>query len=398
MRYRVKAMKAGEGVVSLSLDARDAVDARDQASGKGYSVLSVQGGGAAGVRLPGLGRKQKFPLVMFTQELLALLESGISLVEAIETLGEKESRPENKQVLSRLLESLYEGKPFSSAVQFAPQSFPELYVSTVRASERTGDLPHALKRYVAYQQQLDSVRKAIISASIYPVMLISVSLLVMMFLLGYVVPRFSHVYEDMGSNLPFMSRLLMHWGQWVEANSTLAAILLIVSIAAPAIWLSRPSAKATLLGLLRRIPSMGERIRVYQLTRFYRTLGMLLSGGIAVVPAIGMVSGLLDPELKSRLEGAQRAIREGQPISLAMEKFRLTTPVALRMLRVGERTGQMGEMMERIAVFHEEAMARWVETFTRAVGPLLMIVMGLMIGGIVVLMYLPIFQLAEGLQ
>ncbi len=396
MRFRIKAMKAGEGVVSLAFDARDERDAQAQAVGQGYSVLSVQGGSP--FALPGFGRRVRFPLLLFTQELLALLQSGISLVEALETLNEKESRTETRTVLRGLLDQLYEGKTLSSSLQSQPDVFPDLYVATVRASERTGDLADSLIRYVAYQTQIDLVRKKLVSASIYPAILIAVGGLVTLFLLGYVVPRFAHVYEDMGSDLPFVSRLLMHWGQWIDAHGKLAVLLFAAGLAAFGWWISRASTRAQLLRALRAIPAMGERVRVYQLTRFYRTLGMLLAGGISIVPAMGMVAGLLDPELRSRLDAAQRMIREGKTTSQAMEANALTTPVALRLLRVGERTGQMGDMMERIAVFHDEEMARWVEWFTKTFEPLLMAVIGVVIGGIVVLMYLPIFELAGSVQ
>jgi general secretion pathway protein F len=147
-----------------------------------------------------------------------------------------------------------------------------------------------------------------------------------------------------------------------------------------------------------QIPAAGARMRIYQLARFYRTLGMLLKGGTAVGQAVKMVADLLQPGLRVQLEAAARKISEGRSISFAMEAHALTTPVALRMLRVGERTGQMGEMMERIASFHDEEMARWVDWFTRIFEPLLMAFIGLAIGFIVILMYLPIFELAGSLQ
>ncbi len=396
MRYQVKAMKAGEGVVSFDLDARDAGDARAQASGRGYAVLSVRGAGGARLSLP--GRRHRFPLLLFTQELLALLNAGIALVEALETLAEKESRPETRAALEALLVSLREGKPFSTALQASGDTFPDLYVATVRASERTGDLSEALARYVTYQTQIDLVRKKLVSASIYPVILVIAGGLVTMFLLGYVVPRFSHVYEGMGGDLPFLSRLLLQWGALIDSHGTLTAGVFLGGTAALLWWLTQPGTRSRMLRALRRVPGFDERVRVYQLTRFYRTLGMLLSGGIAVVPALGMVAGLLDPDLRARLDTATRMVREGRSMSVAMESAGLTTSVALRLLRVGERSGQMGEMMERIATFHDEEMARWVDWFTKTFEPLLMAIIGVVIGGIVVLMYLPIFELAGSVQ
>jgi general secretion pathway protein F len=395
MRYAVKAVKSGGAVVSLSLEARDDRDANEQAQAQGYTVLGVKRSGS--IALP--GGSGRFPLVLFTQELLALLKSGISLVEALETLSEKESRASTGRVLNGLLERLREGQSYSTALQAFPDAFPDLYVATVRASERTGSLAEAMERFVAYQTQLDSVKKHLVSASIYPVILICVGGLVSLFLLGYVVPRFSHIYEDIGGkDMPWLTQLLMAWGKFVEANGFPLLVAIVAVVAGLVTWLRRPASRQLIARQLMRIPALGERMRVYQLTRFYRTMGMLLLGGTPATQALTMVAGLLDQELRQRLEGAVRRIREGQPMSVSLDAHGLTTPVALRMLRVGERTGMMGDMMERSAAFHEEELARWVERFTRTFEPLLMAVIGLVIGGIVLLMYFPIFELAGSIR
>jgi general secretion pathway protein F len=225
-----------------------------------------------------------------------------------------------------------------------------------------------------------------------------VGLLVTLFLLGYVVPRFSQVYADMGDRLPWMSRVLLAWGQLIERHAVEMGIAAVAAVALAVHWLARPETIQRIASWLWRIPALGERMRVYQLARFYRTLGMLLRGGIAVVPAIDMVAGLLQSALRTQLDQASRLVREGRPMSQAMDTAGLATPIALRMLRVGERSGRMGEMMERIAAFHDEEMARWVDWFTRVFEPLLMASIGLVIGLIVVLLYLPIFELAGSIQ
>ena len=396
MRYQVKAVKASGAVISLSLDARDDRDANDQAQAQGYMVLAVRP--ARALVLPQSFGTARFPLVLFTQELLALLQSGISLLEAIETLAEKESRNATTSVLLGLADRLRQGQSFSSALQGFPQVFPDLYVATVRASERTGSLPEALGRYVSYQTQLDGVKKHLVSASIYPAILVMVGGLVCLFLLGYVVPRFSHIYEDIGGDLPWLTRMLMLWGGFVEKRGGLLLGLVVAGVTGLVLWLRQPSSKQWISRQLMRVPAVGERVRVYQLTRFYRTVGMLLAGGTPVTQAMAQVAGLLDQELHKRMDLATLSIREGLPISMSLDAQGLTTPVALRMLRVGERTGQMGEMMERIASFHEEELARWVERFTKIFEPLLMAVIGLAIGLIVILMYLPIFELAGSIQ
>lgn len=396
MKYLVKTLKADTGVGITMLEAADAADAERQAIAHGYAVLSV-------AQAPLISRLQtsstaRFPLLLFSQELLSLLNSGISIVEAIETLTEKEHRPAVRATLQRIVAGLREGKPFSATLEDAPQAFPALYAATIRASERTSGLGEALVRYIAYASQLETLRGRLVSAAIYPALLVAVGGLVILFLMGYVVPRFSHIYEDMGGNLPLLSRLLLQWGLAVENYWPLllglAAALAMVAMQGSV----RRMVAQRLMRLMWRIPAMGERMRVFQLTRMYRTLGMLLLGGIAIVPALDMVTGLLSAALQTRLTNVTKSIREGNTISQAFEAGGLTTAVALRMLRVGERAGNMGEMMERIAAFHDEEMARWAEWATRLFGPLLMLLMGLLIGVIVVLMYLPIFQLTESIR
>ena len=395
MQFQVKTLRADSGIGTMLLEATNEADAKAQVVASGHAVLSVS-------PAPLLSRlrttsSSRFPLLLFSQELLSLLDSGITIVESIETLAEKESRPAVRAVLVGMVASLREGLPFSATLEAAPRAFPALYVATVRASERTSGLGEALGRYIAYAIQLETLRGRLVSAAIYPVLLVVVSGLVILFLMGYVVPRFSHIYEDMGGNLPFLSRLLLTWGLAVE-KYWLLFIGLGAALMVGALSGGGRMVLHSLMRLLWRIPAVGERMRVFQLARLYRTLGMLLRGGIAIVPALEMVTGLLSAALQARLAGATLSIREGQTISLAFEANGLTTAVALRMLRVGERAGNMGEMMERVAGFHDEEMARWAEWATRLLGPLLMLLMGLVIGAVVILMYLPIFQLADSIQ
>ena len=395
MRFSIKAMRAGEGLIALSFDAANELDATRQAQAQGYTVLAISTrSGVAGFSRT----SARFPLVLFSQELLALLDAGLPLVEAVETLAEKEHRPEVKRAITQVIAQLYEGKTLSQAMEQFPHSFPALYIATVRAAERTGDLSEALARYIAYQTQLDTVKKKLVSASIYPVLLMSVGGLVTLFLLGYVIPKFSRIFEDIGGDIPFLSRLLIHWGVFMEAHALEIGIGVLVALTL-GIYLARLPETRRWVGLkLWSVPALGERMRVYQLARFYRTVGMLLNGGIPVVTALDMVEGLLHPTLRSLLKRAASDIREGKPTSQAMEAHHLTTPVSLRMLRVGERTGRMGEMMERIAAFYDEEMARWVDWFTRLFEPILMALIGIVIGGIVVLMYMPIFELAGSIK
>lgn len=390
--FDVKAMKPGAGVVRLTLDATDAGEAGHQAEAQGLAVLSIVPRTSQSWR-----REGRFPLLLFNQELLALLAAGVSLIEALETLVEKEHRSLVRNVLVQLVRRLREGQNFSAALQDHPASFPPLYVATLRASEKTSDIQEALRRYIAHQTHMETARGKLVSAAIYPLLLLGVGSLVLLFLMGYVVPRFSHIYEDMGSRLPFMSRLLLAWGNLLQAwwPVLLGGFMALVTLAVH--LFKKPAFQAWLGAFLWRLPELGERLRVFHLARFYRTVGMLLRGGVAVVPALEMSAGLLSPMLQPALARARSRIHDGVAISDAMEGAGLITAVALRMLRVGERAGNMGEMMESIAAFHEEESSRWLEWVTRLFGPVLMLLMGLLIGLVVVLLYLPIFQLADSL-
>jgi general secretion pathway protein F len=301
-------------------------------------------------------------------------------------------------VLARVVAILRQGRSFSSALEEFPTAFPALFVATVRASERTSDLPQALLRYVSYQNQIDALRKRIVNALIYPVLLLGVGGIVGLFLLFYVVPRFGRIYEERSAELPMVSRLLLSWGQLVEGHGVVAFAVLAGAVVAIIYALRSARVRAAAGDALWRLPTLGERMKIYQLARFYRTIGMLLKGGMPLVTALDMGAQLLHPVLRSRLAAASQAIREGRSVSDSLDTNGLTTPVAMRMLAVGERSGSMGEMMERIATFHDEEMSRWVEWFTRMFEPLLMAFIGLVIGGIVILMYMPVFELAGSLK
>lgn len=394
MRYEVKAVLSGKGTVHLELEASNEEEARLQVIEQGGMVLSVRRS------FSGLSLKSSthFPLVHFSQELLSLQTAGLSLVESIETLLEKEQDASNRKIIQNILARLYEGVTFSQALEEYPEAFPPLYIATIRASERTGDLPEALTRFISYQTQMDFVRKKLIGASIYPVLLLVVGFLVSIFLLVFVVPKFSAIYDDMGSDLPWLSLVLIKWGHFVDERGWELAIVTGVIVTAIIYSVTRPAFRANVLRLLWRIPAVGERMRVYQLARFYKTLGMLLRGGIPITQALEMVSGLLQTHFRPKVAAAAKHIREGKTISSAMELEGLTTAVGNRMLRVGERTGLMGDMMERIGNFHDEEIARWVEWTTKLIEPLLMAVIGIVIGGIIILMYMPIFELAGSIN
>ena len=276
MRYDVLAIDARQQVVALNLDAANAALAAEEARKQGFTVISLE---SRGLRLPLaevllLRRGKRFPTMLFSMELKSLLEAGLNLVEALQTLAEKDGHGERHEVLAGLIAAIHRGEPFSQALASFPRHFSPLYVATIKASERTGGMREALARYIAYQEELERVRKKIVSASIYPAILMVVGTLVVGFLMFYVVPRFARVYEDMATTLPFFSRLLLGFGHLVGNNAAALGVTLAALAAGTAWALSQPRVRGWLNAQLWRIPAVGSRMKIYQLARLYRTAGM----------------------------------------------------------------------------------------------------------------------------
>ena len=396
MNFEAKVVERAGGVVSLSLSAPDEAQAREQLRLEGRTVLSLRV--TQRLHWPQWGWARRFSLTVFSQELLALLEAGMSQVEALETLIDENAAGDARRMLQDMLRTLYEGKSLSQAMQRHPQAFPPLYVELIRASERTGSIGETVRQYIGYQTKIDTLRKKVVNASIYPAILITAGVLVCSFLMFYVVPKFSLIYQEMGRELPFFSSLLMRWGAWLGDNSLLFFGLLGLLLLGLGRQVRQQGLLSYLLRVLARLPMVGERVRIHQLALFYRTISILLRAGINIVPAMGMVGGILRPQLQALERQARQAISEGQSVSAAMLAAGLTTPVGYKLLRVGEKSGQLGELTERIADFYDEDVSRWLDWFTKLFEPLLMAVIGIVIGGIVVVMYFPIFDIAGNVQ
>jgi general secretion pathway protein F len=390
MQFDVRTLSPEMVIGHLVVDGRDEADARRQVEARGLFVSAIHPVRGA-LRA---GRGKALSLVLFSQELLALLKAGLGIVEALEALLEKEAAPATRSVLERLLGGLREGQRFSTVLAEQPQLFPPLYVGIVRAAEGTSDLPRSLERYIDYQQRIDIVRAKIVSAAIYPCILLLVGGGVSMFLIGYVVPRFAEVYQGAGRNLPWLSQLMLSWGQFAGEHAGGLAAGFVLFLAAAIALVRRLLADGGLVRLLSRLPGIGERVKIYELSRLYLTLGMLNEGGITIVQAIETVQGMVSANVKGGLQLARGAIESGLPLSTAFEANGLTTPISLRMLRVGERTGDLGPMLTQSAAFYDGEITRWIDRFTRTFEPLLMAGIGLIVGAIVVLLYMPIFDLA----
>lgn len=395
MKYEARAL-APDQVLTLSLEARDEADVRQQLAARSLRALSITPVHAS--LLSVRRRRSQFSLMHFSQELLVLLEAGLTVVESIEALAEKEQHADTGRVLNRLLEGMRQGKGFGGSLEEMPDDFPRLYVCIVRAAERTSNLAEALGRYVEHESRLAELRSKVVRASIYPLILLTVGFLVALFLLGYVVPRFASVYQETGRSLPRLSMLLLQWGGLVDHHPIVVTGCVLVVLGAAAIALRKMASNGGVLRQVQRIPLLAKHVLSFQLARMYLTLGMLLDGGLPILQGLGLVADLGTPELCEGTRRAAEALRQGHSISQALADNGLTTPVALRMLRVGEQSGQMGTMMSRIAKSYDLEVSRAVDWFSRVFEPVLMAFIGTIIGAVVILLYMPIFDLAGSLK
>lgn len=402
--YHVVAIDMQGRLQSSQVEAMSVEEAHAITNGQGQTVLECNlatSSQATGARLWKLLARSKPAATMdnvaFSQDLATLMDAGVTVKEAIHALSLKELSPSRRQILAQLDQAVSEGLSFSAAMQ-RTGAFPDLLLATVAASEQTGDLATGLQRYARHQQSLRTVRDRVIGASVYPLLLLVVGSLVIAMLLGVVVPRFAILIDVNGRQLPFLSQLLMSWGRFVGEHASVAVTffaLLALGIAVPLIKLRDPSTRKR---WLEKIPGFSRLAREFQHLQMYRTTAILTSRGITIHKALLYSMELLSPSDQPRLRAALDAMREGVDISSALSNSGLSDIVATSMLNVAERTGSLPEMLDRIADFYERSLQRNIDIVSRLIEPVMMIIFGILIGGIVILMYLPIFDLAASIS
>jgi general secretion pathway protein F len=397
--FQLVVRTASGGVQTLDIDAADRDAACAQATGDGMQVISCseRHRHAENVAHPG-GKRLGMDMANFSFELASLMAAGLSVADSLRTLAAKETVPTRRAALQDIAQGINEGLPLSAALGRHPGRYPALLVATVSASEQTGDLSTALLRYAEHQQIIRALRDKVVGAAIYPLLLLAVGCVVIVFLVSVVVPKFAILIESTRHALPWSSRMLMSWGHfaaqhgWALALTGMSALVLGLGFLR---HLMRTGAKAAWLDA---VPLIGPTVRQFRHAQLYRTTGMLVRGGLAAPRALQLGASLLGDADRKRLQRAVQLIYEGRSLSSALQDVELADPVDASMLTVAERTGALAEILERIAQFHDARLQRSVNLTSRLFEPLLMILIGLVVGGVVVLMYLPIFDLASSLQ
>lgn len=343
-------------------------------------------------------RTPPFSLHLFLEELSALLGAGLVLIEALETLQQKSTGERHMQpVLARLTAEMRCGVSFSQALAALPEIFPPLLIATVAASEDSGQMPAALQRFQHYEVRLQNIRKRVTGALMYPGIVMAVGFGVLLFMLFFVVPRFATVFQAV-NHPPLTAQAMLWWSDFVQRHGMmLGAGLGVAAIGACCAVRTQAMRKALLHGMWR-VPKLKDFCHLFTLARFYRSAGLLMGGGVPVIDALSLSGRMLPPAYGARLDLALEQVSAGQAVSAILPQHGLSTPVAERLLRVGEQSGNLGGMCEHIAHFHDNALDRSIEIFSKIFEPLLMLLVGAIVGVVVVLLYMPIFELAGSIS
>lgn len=395
MQFTVRTFDAATAAYAeRQVEGESAQEVRQALERQGATVLSV----AAPARRLALPRRVHFDVVLFCDELRTLLSSGMSLVEAIDTLSSKDGAGFKHAVLLEIKQHLLEGKPFSTALELNQYRFPLLLVASMRASERSSRIDEALDEFVAYEKVGRELGKKIVSAAIYPALVVGFGMLVCLFMLSYVVPRFSRVYEDFANSISTPTLILIGVGSFFGDHLPLVLAALAGLLAATVLAYRSGQLQTLALWLLVRFKLVRYYLRLYQLSRIFQTMAMLLKGGFTISDAIPLASNLaFDVRLQEQLLAARLLVNEGRRLSAAFAEHGLTDNVTVRLLQVGERSGNLEHTMEIIAQTYRQELMLFIERTTRIAEPLLLMVVGVMIGAIIVLMYMPVFDLAGGI-
>lgn len=378
-----------------SADSREALQAHMQQNGMVVMTCREQAASATW-QLPSLWQKRApvFNLLLFCRELQILLQAGLPLMEVLLTLNDRQGSSTYQSVITPLLQRLHEGLSFSQALTEMPDAFPRLFVAMIASSEHSGALDDALGRYIAYQESWHTVRSKLISAAIYPLILIAVGSLVCGFMLLYLAPKFSLIFQQSNGSTRLSTQLMVGWGHFVQAHRTLVMAGLASVAGAAVVALRLPGTRQRLWHLVMRIGPLQRLMHTVYCTQFYRSLALLLRGGNTALQALELSRQILPLPYQNGLDYATRFIQQGGSLSEAFTRHGLTTDIAQRMLHSGENSGKLAHMLEQTALFHEHEIMAKIDRTTRILEPVLMLLMGLVIGTLVIGMYLPIFDVA----
>lgn len=395
--YTCKLGAADGKVVFRDLEAEEPLALRKSLEDQGFFVFEIKRKPLQFLFEKGLKRRRvdNRSLLTLNQEMLVLIKAGMPIMQVLDAILERHEAGKLSELLLQVREDVKGGAALSAALDKHGRAFPQLYIASIRAGERTGDLLRTIRRYIQYLKRVDSIRKKVISALFYPSILIVFASMAIMLLLLYVVPVFSQVYADAGSQLPGPTRMLISFTTFLRHFAWLGVLLVIGLVASYRSWVATESGRYTADRFKLTVPVAGDIFTKYSVAGFTRTLATVLGSGIPIIESLRMCIGTLDNRyMEKRLFEAVRFVEEGGRLSVALERINIMPPLALRMLGVGEATGSLEDMLVDISDYLEEELEERMHVLTTAIEPAIMLVVGVVIGIIIIAMYLPVFKIA----
>lgn len=369
---------------------------RHELESEGLHVFSVTLAGAA-MGIPFLKRREKVPSVdflLFNTQLRTLLHAGLPLTQSLELLKAQQTSPHFKALLDKVHQQVTTGVALSDAFASLGEVFPRLYSNTLRAGEQSGELESVLQRFVEYQRIVEEMRKKIIAALTYPAVLVLLSICLIILLVAYVIPSFAGFYVSFDSELPLVTRSVMGLSDFVQAHFFLLILAgFVVSVAFKA-WIRTPRGRLITDRWRLKVPLIGRLAHLFALSQFSRSLSVLLAGGTPMVPALDTAASSINNTWISKLlVGCVKEVREGRSLSDSVDETGVAPAMALAMMRVGEATGALPEMLTHTSEFFDEeiefALGRLVSLFE----PLILVVMGVVVAGLLLAVYYPLLTL-----
>ena len=390
-----------EGVYVADSEAR----LRREFEEKGLLVLAIQQAGRralAGIHLPAMPHRRKVPsreFLVFNQELATLLKAGMPLVQSLDILRQRVTNPVFKVVLDNVYERVRAGSALSEAFEAHGALFPGVYTASLLAGEKSGNLEQVLRRYVSYVKVISGVRRKTVSALVYPAILVALSLVVVTVIVVKVVPEFGNFYNQFGKELPLSTRFIVGLSNFVTSYVLLILAAIVLLAAAVMWWVRQPGQRRRLHRLILTVPAMGPLAQKFSTSQGARTLATLLGGGIPLVNALEVTARSLgNQHMAAELLTAAQQVREGRSLAGTLQASGAFPDVAIKMVEVGESTGALQEMLNSLADFYDEEIDTNLGRFVTIIEPALLVVMGIVIAGLLLSLYLPLFNLSSALS
>jgi len=387
-----------EGVYASDSEAR----LRREFEDKGLYVLAMQRAGRlafTGLAVPRRARISTREFLVFNQELATLLKAGMPLVQSLDILRRRVLNPLLKTVLDDVYDRVRAGSSLSEAFEAHGTLFPGIYTASLMAGEKSGSLEQVIRRYVTYVKLVSSVKRKTISALVYPAILLGLSCVVVGIIVLRVVPEFGLFYRQFGHELPLVTRIIVAVSEFAGTYFLLMVLGVVALVASFITWLKRPGSRRRFDRWTLGIPLLGDIALKFSTSQAARTLATLLGGGIPLVNAIDVSARSIQNEyMASELQTAAQHVREGRALAVAMSDSGVFPDVAIKMVEVGEQTGALQEMLNSLADFYDEEIDTSLGRFVTIVEPALLVIMGIVIAGLLLALYMPLFQLTSALS